>query len=123
MGTIDWEQLRALALGLGLPRVEETTSWGQPTIKAHGKVWLFWSPGENCPVLKTLPGDREMLIEGDPETFYVTPHYQPHDLVLIRKNAFDLEWTKAYLQKTWEWMAPKRFLKKWKEEEAEKRTR
>jgi hypothetical protein len=33
-----------MALGLGLPGVEETTSWGQPTLKAHGKLWVWWSP-------------------------------------------------------------------------------
>jgi hypothetical protein len=38
----DWDRLKQLALSLGLPGVEETTSWGQPTLKAHGKLWVWW---------------------------------------------------------------------------------
>jgi hypothetical protein len=37
----DWDRLKALALGLGLPGVEETTTWGEPALKAHGKLWMW----------------------------------------------------------------------------------
>ena len=61
---IDWEHLKALAMELGLPGVEETTSWGQPSLKAHGKLWLWWSPTEDAPVFKVPFEEREFLIEG-----------------------------------------------------------
>ncbi|NRA30460.1 MAG: MmcQ/YjbR family DNA-binding protein [Parvularculaceae bacterium] len=115
--SINWSELKELALGLELPKVEETTSWGQPTLKAHGKMWVFWSPSEDCPVIKTLPGDREMLLEVDPDTFYITPHYQPHNLVLVRPAAFDPDWARDYLTKSWRVMAPQRWLKTWDAEQ------
>ena len=115
--TITWDKLKELALSLGLPKVEETTSWGQPTLKAHGKMWVFWSPSEDCLVLKTLPGDREILLESDPDTFYTTPHYEPHNLVLVRPEALDEDWTKGYLKKSWRGLAPKRWLKQWDAEQ------
>jgi hypothetical protein len=48
----DWERIRRMALGLRLPGVEETKSWGHPTLKAHGKLWVWWSPHEDVPVFK-----------------------------------------------------------------------
>jgi len=64
----DWNRLKALALSLGLPGVEETTSWGQPTLKAHGKLWVWWSPHEDAPVFKVPFEEREVLVEAEPET-------------------------------------------------------
>lgn len=37
---VRWEELKQWALDLALPGVEETTSWGQPTLKAHKKLVL-----------------------------------------------------------------------------------
>ena len=108
---LDWERLRALALGLGLPGVEETTSWGQPTLKAHGKLWVWWSPHEDAPVFKVPFEEREILIEADPERFFVTDHYRGHPLVLMRPGKFDLAWARATLLKVWRAQAPKKLLK------------
>lgn len=106
-----WEKLRAIALSLDLPNVVETTSWGQPTLKAHGKLWAWWSPSEDAPVFKVPREEREIMIEADPDTFFVTPHYAPHGLVLVRPARCDAEWAKAMLLRNWREMAPKRVLK------------
>ena len=98
---IDWEILEAFALGLGLPGVEETTSWGQPTLKAHGKLWVWWSPKEDAPVFKVPFEEREMLIEVKPDTFFFTPHYKDHPLVLVRPDRLDLKWVEANLIRVW----------------------
>jgi hypothetical protein len=73
---IDWDRLKKLALNLGLPGVEETTSWGQPTLKAHGKLWVWWSPHEDAPVFKVPFEEREFLVEADPGRFFFTAHYR-----------------------------------------------
>lgn len=106
-----WEKLRAIALSLDLPNVVETTSWGQPTLKAHGKLWAWWSPSEGAPVFKVSREEREIMLEVDPETFFVTPHYAPHNLVLVRPDRCDAEWAKAMLLRNWREMAPKKLLK------------
>src|SRR6267143_1606129 len=80
---VDWDRLKTMALSLGLPGVEETTSRGQPTLKAHGKLWVWWSPHEDAPVFKVPLEEREIL---------------------------DLEWAKANLIKVWRAQAPKRVL-------------
>lgn len=103
--------LKALALELNLPNVVEATSWGQPVLKAHGKLWAWWSPHEDAHVFKVAKEEREILIEAEPERFFVTPHYQPHGLVLMRPEKFDAAWARANLLRTWRAMAPKRVLK------------
>jgi hypothetical protein len=107
----DWDRLKTLALGLGLPGVEETTSWGQPTLKGHGKLWVWWSPHEDAPVFKVPFEEREVLVEAEPETFFFTPHYKNHPLVLVRPEKLDSDWAKANLIKVWRAQAPKRMLK------------
>lgn len=112
---VTYETLRNLALALGLPGVAEAVSWGQPCLKAHGKLWFFWSPTENAPVFKVSYEERDFLVETDPETFFFTDHYRNHPLVLARPDRIDKAWVEANLRRVWRELAPKRFLKKWDE--------
>jgi hypothetical protein len=106
----DWDRLKALALGLGLPGVTETVSYGEPTLKAHGKLWVWWSPHADAPVFKLPVEEREMLVEAAPETFFVTPHYRGYPLVLVRPERLDPGWAKANLLRVWRAQAPQRVL-------------
>lgn len=109
----DWPRLKALALSLDLPHVDEATSWGNPCLKAHGKLWTWWSPSEDAPVFKMAIDQRETMIELDPERFFVTAHYRPHALVLVRPDKLEPAWARANLARVWRAQAPKRFLKAW----------
>lgn len=106
-----WPKLKALALSLKLPNVVETTSWGQPTLKAHGKLWAWWSPHEDAPVFKVSKEEREILLAAEPERYFVTPHYQGHALVLVRPDKLDPDWARDRLLQAWRDMAPKKLLK------------
>ncbi len=112
---VDYQAVRALALALELPRVEDAVSWGQPCLKAHGKLWVFWSPSEDAPVFKVPFEEREMLCDADPDTFFYTDHYKNHKLVLMRPARFDPDWARANLMRVWREMAPKRWLKTYDE--------
>ena len=112
----DWERIRTMALGLRLPGVEETTSLRQPTLKAHGKLWVWWSPHEDAPVFKVPFEEREILLEAEQDTFFVTPHYKGHPMVLVRPERLDLKWAKANLIRVWRAHAPKRVLKAYDEQ-------
>jgi hypothetical protein len=106
-----YETLKALALSLKLPGVAEAVSWGQPTLKAHGKLWFFWNPKENAPVFKVPFEERDMLIENDPKTFFTTDHHRKWELVLARPERLDPEWARANLIRVWREQAPRRVLK------------
>ena len=105
-----WDSLKVLALGLDLPGVKEAASGG-PALKAHGKLWVWWSPHEDAPVFKVPFEEREFLIEVDPETFFFTPHYRNYPMVLIRPDKLDPDWARANLIRVWRAQAPKRLLK------------
>lgn len=116
----DWERLKTLALELDLPGVVEATSWGNPCLKAHKKLWVWWSPHEDAAVFKMDREERDFLIEAEPDTFFVTDHYRAHRLVLVHPERLDAEWAKSHLIRTWREMAPKRVLAAWEESQANK---
>jgi hypothetical protein len=107
----DWERVKTLALSLGLPGIEETVSMRQPALKAHGKLWVWWSPHEDAIVFKVPVEEREILIEAEPETFFVTPHYKGYPMVLARPEHLDLAWVRANLVRVWREQTPNRVLK------------
>jgi hypothetical protein len=104
-----WDSLKALALALDLPGIEEAAS--RAPMKAHGKLWFWWSPHEDAPVFKVPFKEREFLIEVDPTTFFFTPHYRNYPMVLVRPDKLDPDWARANLIKVWRAQAPKRLLK------------
>jgi hypothetical protein len=107
----EWEHVKRLALGLDLPGIEDAVSWGQPNLKAHGKLWVWWSPSADAPVFKVPFEEREILLEAAPDVFFLTPHYKNHPLILMRPEKLDLKWAKANLLRVWRAQAPKRLLK------------
>ena len=109
----DWPGLRSLALSLNLPAIQEATAWGNPCVKAHGKMWCWWSPYVDAAVFRADKGEREMLILADPTTFFVHPHYAPHTLVLVLAGRIDEGWASTRLIRQWRDAAPKRWLKAW----------
>lgn len=116
-----WEDLKAFALALDLPKVEETVSWGNPNLKAHGKMWTWWAPQDyaNAPAFKVDREEMEFLLEVRGDTFFTTDHHRPHNVVLMRPEAFDAAWARANLIRVWRKQAPKRWLKDWVAENPE----
>ncbi len=109
----DWAELKALALSLNLPEVTEDAPWGNPCLKAHGRMWAWWSPYEDAAVFPASFDEREMLMAADPETFTLHPHYLKHPYVLVRAGRIDPGWARARLIAQWRKAAPKRWLKDW----------
>ena len=113
---MDREALWTLAQSMGLEGITETVSWGQPTLKAFGKIWFYWNPREDAPVFKVASFDeRDMLIKADPETFFTTDHHRPYAVVLVRPERIDPAFVRENLLRTWKAQAPKRALKRWEE--------
>lgn len=108
-----WPEMKAIALALDLPRVEEATSWGNEVLKAHGKLWVWWSPYIEAAIFKCDKDERDMLRAADPKTFPFHQHYESHNLILVAAGRIDPGWAEARLRNTWRTMAAKRFLKDW----------
>jgi hypothetical protein len=73
-----------VALGLALPGVEESTSYGTPALKLKGK--LLARLKEDGVTLVLIPGfeERDRLMRSRPRVFFITEHYRNYPAVLVR---------------------------------------
>ena len=85
--TITFDTVREIALKL--PGVEEGLAYGTPVLRVNGHIFT------GIPINKEVEPDslgiwltdveqRDALIEEDPSTYYVKPHYESHPIVLVR---------------------------------------
>jgi hypothetical protein len=76
------------SIGRTLPGVQVTTTWGQPTLKAHDKMFVCMashkSAEPNTLVVMMDFADRDALLEDDPDTYYLKDHYLNYPCVLVR---------------------------------------
>jgi hypothetical protein len=71
-------------MGLALPHVKESTSYGTPALKVKGKLLLRLRDDIDSIVLKMPFDRREELMAADPETYSITDHYLEYEWVLVR---------------------------------------
>ncbi len=70
----DWPALKALALGLNLPEVTVAHPWGHECLKAHGKMWCWWSPFVDAAAFRAGREEQEMPLQADtPQASQPTP--------------------------------------------------
>ncbi|GAB5446668.1 MmcQ/YjbR family DNA-binding protein [Gymnodinialimonas sp.] len=112
-----WPELRDFAVALYLPKVEDAVSWGNPNLKAHGKMWCWWSPYVDAAIFKGSVEEREMLMQADPETFILHDHYANYGCILVAAGRIERDWVEARLRRTWRDLAPKRWLAKYDAEQ------
>ncbi len=76
------------AIARRLPEVEVTTAWGQPALKVRGKMFACIASHKSAEpdtlVVMMDRDDRDSLIEDDPATYYLKPHYVNYPCVLVR---------------------------------------
>ena len=76
------------AIGRTLPEVEETTTWGAPTLKVRGKMFVCMathkSAEPNTLVVRMAFDQRDALVADDPDTYYLKEHYVGYPCVLVR---------------------------------------
>jgi hypothetical protein len=91
--TIDFETVRNI--GLTLPGVEESTAYGSPALKVHGKllacVPAHRSAEPDSLVIRVDFDDRAELLAADPDAYYVTDHYVGYSFVLARLSRVNPE--------------------------------
>jgi len=84
--TIDFDTVRNI--GLALPGVEESTAYGFPALKIHGKL-LACVPANRLAepaslVVRVDLEDRAELLAAAPDVYYITNHYVDYSAVLVR---------------------------------------
>ena len=86
--TIDFDTVRKI--GLALPGVEQSTAYGSPVLKVHGKL-LACVPAHRSAepgslVVRVNFDDRAELLAAAPDVYYVTDHYLNYSAVLVRMS-------------------------------------
>jgi len=83
---INFDTIRKI--GLTLPGVEESTAYGSPALKVHGKL-LACVPAHRSAepgslVVRVDFDDRAELLAAAPDVYYVPSHYFDYSAVLVR---------------------------------------
>jgi hypothetical protein len=75
----------ARKLLLKLPGVVEGTSYRMPSFLANGRFFARFRDGDTVLVLQLKSiGDRDVLMQMDPDSFFFTDHYRDYPAVLVR---------------------------------------
>src|SRR3954466_6710661 len=102
----DWADV--VAIGRRYPGVEEATWWGTPGLKVGGKGFCRVRTKPDALVIRVLDlSDREALLIGNPDAFFITPHYGGAPYVLVRLEAVDPEQLAELIEDAWRLTAPK----------------
>lgn len=88
-----------------------------PALKVRDKMFARLREDGETLVVWTDFLEREALTQGDPETFFITPHYEDYPLVLIALEQVDAEELRELLTESWRQRAPKRVLRAYDEAE------
>ncbi|MGA7929629.1 MAG: MmcQ/YjbR family DNA-binding protein [Candidatus Sulfotelmatobacter sp.] len=87
--TINFDTVRKI--GLALPGVEESTAYGAPALKVHGKllacVPVNRSAEPGSLAVRVGFDDRAELLAAAPDVYYVTDHYLNYSAVLVRLSS------------------------------------
>ena len=98
-------------IALGLPSTTERPSYGTPGFRVADKLFArIREEGDVLVVWCTDLGQKQLLLEADPKTFFTTAHYDGHASVLMRLAAIELDELTELLHDAWRARAPKRLL-------------
>jgi hypothetical protein len=91
------------------PLVEESTSYGTPSLKVKGKLLTrLKEDGDSLLIKSVEPDERAMLCEAFPDLYYFTDHYRHYPMVLIRLSRADAETVTTMLDRTYQALLPKK---------------
>ena len=83
---------KALAFALTLPGTAQLTkfNWAVAGIAANGQSFVFPGHEKDTSFVVAIDlGTVEILKETEPETYWQSPHYQGHPMVLVRYDSTD----------------------------------
>jgi predicted DNA-binding protein (MmcQ/YjbR family) len=105
------DRLRGICLAL--PDAEEKEAWGDPTFRVRDKIFAMEKRGDGrisvwC---KAPPGSQSILVEADPEQFFVPPYVGRKGWVGMRlDNAPDWDEVAVVVKRSYKLIAPKKLV-------------
>jgi hypothetical protein len=102
---VTFETAREIALGL--PGVEEATSYGTPALRVRKKLIARQHQDGESLVVRADFDAREALLRAKPKSFYLTDHYRAYPYVLVRLAAVSKKDLAEVLSEAWRQCAPR----------------
>jgi hypothetical protein len=107
-GGVGFAALREIALAL--PGVEEGTSYGTPAFRVGKKFLARMKEDGETLVVRIGFDERDVLLQADPLTFFITDHYQGYPAVLVRLAKIDPVQLREILLEAWRNHASRKLL-------------
>ena len=105
---------RVVSLAAHLPEVEQSTSYGTPSLKVRGKSFCRMKEGMDNVLVVHIPlALKEALIEAEPDKYFETPHYAGYPAMLLRIDAVSDDELRTRLDCAWAQKAPAKLRKEW----------
>jgi len=97
----------ARRIALALPAVEEGVSYGTPAFRVRGSLFARLREDGDSLAIKIDFDERETLMGADPDTFFITDHYQNYPMMLVRLSKVGRDELRDLLEQAWRRAAPK----------------
>jgi len=108
--SVGFQDFRAAARKL--PEVEISTSYGTPALKVKGRMILRMHDKLDAVVLRVDFISRQILMQADPQTFFITDHYKNYPAMLVRLSAVNRAALPDLVERAWRQVAPARLVEK-----------
>ena len=89
-------------IALSLPHAEERPSYGTPGFFVRKKIFARLLPDDDLVVLKIDLDRRDVLMESDPQTYFITDHYRNYPMLIVRLSAVDPNDLRELLKSAWQ---------------------
>jgi len=105
---VSYDEVRRIAHEF--PGIEESTSYGTPALKVRGSLLLRLREDGETLALKTTFVDRDLLLQGDPDVYFLTDHYRNYPYVLVRLSHIRAGDLRDRIDEAWRRVAPKQVI-------------
>jgi len=110
------EDVRRIALSL--PETTEKPSYGTPGFRVADRLFArLREDGESLVVWVADEGEKQALVQSEPDKYFTTAHYDGHPSVLVRWARVELDELTELLTEAWRVRAPMRVLRTHRVEE------
>ena len=94
------------------PEAHEKSSYGNPAFFIAKKFFTRYRKDDNSLVfiVADMP-TRDMMLELDPKTYFITDHYKDYPAALVRMDRITPDELKLMLERRWRQIAPKKLVK------------
>ena len=98
-------------IGLGFPDVEESTTYGSPSLKYCGRLLTCLAVHKSAEpgslAVRIGFEQRAALMAGDPDIYYLTDHYVNYPVVLVRLSRIHIDGLRDLIGMAWRFASAK----------------